>query len=255
MTESDRKEFIAQLLALGELFGKELSSAAMEMYFQALKPYSIDKIKKAVVQITRTHIYNTMPRPAEFIQFIDPPEDIDEKARLAMDKAFDMMEQHGAYATVAFDDPVIYVVIDRCYGGWIEFCNSRRIIDNEKDDHFWRKQFLDEYKIRHRVAMREGGCDAPKYLMGLQDSTNNQLGHDRKIIVVQRLGHEPIVVPYRKVEIDNDRQPKHIAELLPKLPDDTSNVKHLPDKLSQAERDALTPAERKIIEDTDGALF
>lgn len=225
MLDQDKEEFAKQILVLGELYDKKLSIAIVELYFEALKAYPIEKIKLAITHIVQTHVYNTMPKPAEFIQFIEPPEDIDEKARLAMDKAFDMMEQHGAYATVAFDDPVIHVVIDRCYGGWIEFCNSRRIIDNEKDDHFWRKQFLNEYKIRYRVAMREGGCDAPKYLMGLQDSTNNQLGHDRKIIVVQRLGHEPMVVPYRKLEIDNDRQPKQIAELLSEIerPDNGRN--------------------------------
>lgn len=226
MIENDRNEFVQQLLALGELFGKKLSDAATEMYFAALKPYPIEKIKEAAVQIIRGHIYNTMPKPAEFIQFIDPPEDVDDRARLAMDKAFDMMEQYGAYATVAFDDPVIHVLIDRRYGGWVEFCNSRRYIDNEKDDHFWRKEFLDDYKMRYRVAMREEGYDAPRYLTGLQNSTNNQLGYDSETIVVHRLGHEPMVIPYRRVEIENDGQPKQIAELLPEIEKPISDDPH-----------------------------
>jgi hypothetical protein len=193
------------------------------MYFAALKPYPIEKIKEAAVQIIRGHVYNTMPKPAEFIQFIDPPEDLDDKARLAMDKAFDMMEQYGAYATVAFDDPIIHILIQRCYGSWIEFCNTRRGVDNEKDDHFWRKQFLDEYKMRYRVAVREGDYRTSQYLIGLLDSTNSQSGCHNKTVVVHRLGQKPTTEPYKNIQIESN-QPKQIAGLLPKLSDDAVDV-------------------------------
>jgi hypothetical protein len=77
--------------------------------------------------------------------------------------------------------------------------------------------------MRHRVAMREGSCDAPKYLIGLQDSTNSQSGYHNKTVVVHRLGQKPTTEPYKNIQIESN-QPKQIAGLLPKLSDDAVDV-------------------------------
>ena len=49
---------------------------------------------------------------------------------------------HGSYKTVIFDDPVIHIILDRHFGGWIKFCE----MTIEDMDNFFKFEFEKIYK-------------------------------------------------------------------------------------------------------------
>lgn len=64
MTLDDFAEFDKVIVGLAELHGKELSAAAIKLYFTALRHWSLDDVKRAAVQLLRTSKF--MPKPQDF---------------------------------------------------------------------------------------------------------------------------------------------------------------------------------------------
>ncbi|MFH1891569.1 MAG: DUF6475 domain-containing protein [Candidatus Zixiibacteriota bacterium] len=171
---NEKRERIAEMLIhLSEIFDKETSESLIKIYISCLEIYPWDKIEAATMHIIRTKTFNKFPLPAEFIQYIDPPEDMDVRVHCAMVKVFDMMERFGAYSSVEFDDPIIHHVLVHLHGGWVEACNSRRSRRTETDDRFWRRDFETTYA---RIA-RSGSHAEPPPLIGLLNKQNEESGY------------------------------------------------------------------------------
>jgi hypothetical protein len=145
MTDSDKPEFLKLLMAMAELFQRNLSESAIEMYFQALRDYDIRQIQNAAGVILKTKTFHKFPLPGEFIEVIEPQFDPEVRATQVLEIVFDAMESYGAYATVQFDDPVIHKVIEYL-GGWAMFVNGRRECKTDTQDRFWRMEFTKAYR-------------------------------------------------------------------------------------------------------------
>jgi len=71
-----RTDFVKLLSALCELYGKELSLMAIDIYYETLKGYSYEQVSKAFNAIARVNKYNCVPKPAEIIENIEDRKNI-----------------------------------------------------------------------------------------------------------------------------------------------------------------------------------
>ena len=134
MTENERVVFIEILTGLGEIYDKKMSTIVLEMYWEALKPYPLDDIKQATNNIVRTHKYATFPKPAEFIEYIDPPQDAEAKAELMTEEFYNRFNESG-YESFEWEDPVLAMTVQH-YGGWHQVIAQYPRHD-EKEAKFW----------------------------------------------------------------------------------------------------------------------
>lgn len=75
----NRTKFVKLLSAVCELYGKELSLMAIDIYYETLKEYSYEQINKAFNSVARTNKYNCIPKPAEIIENIEDRKNISYK--------------------------------------------------------------------------------------------------------------------------------------------------------------------------------
>lgn len=152
MNENERTQFVEIMAGLGEIYDKLFSKVAIEMYWDALKPYSLDDIKRATSNIVRTHKYATFPKPAEFIEYIDPPQDAEMKAELMTEEFYAQFAGSG-YESFEWQDPILAMTVAH-YGGWHSVL-AQYPRDNEKDAMFWMKDFKKTYAafLRHPRRM------------------------------------------------------------------------------------------------------
>ena len=145
MNESEKVNFLEMLTGMAEIFDKKLSEVVIEIYWQALKQYPLDGFKKAVNNIVQQHKYSYFPRPAEFIEYITPPEALEFKAELGLAEWIDAYCNVGEGGNPEFDDSVVALVCQH-YGGWLAICNSFPRCGTDKDQEFWFKDFKNVYR-------------------------------------------------------------------------------------------------------------
>jgi hypothetical protein len=114
----DEKQFCKKLLALAELFDKELSQAVIGFYVSALEEFSDSEIDSALK--TAALKCKFFPKPAELIELVNGPQE--EQSLLAWEQLTAAVQLHGAYDSVMFADTKITRVVE-ALGGWITVCN------------------------------------------------------------------------------------------------------------------------------------
>lgn len=140
---------IAEIITLmAELYGKTLSRGAIGLYCTVLAEYPIEKIEAAAANILKTHKYATIPKPAEFIEFIEPPDKVEHNAAEALRIMEETMIIAGSYQSIVLKDTVLQSVI-QYYGGWPQICDETRTMD-DTEYSFFRKEFTRLYKIYSR---------------------------------------------------------------------------------------------------------
>jgi len=182
MQSQEKPEFFEILAGLSEIFDKVLSKPTLEIYWNALKEYTIDDFKKATNNIVRTYKYASFPKPAEFIEYINPLQDIEAKAEFAMDEFWEHFNDSG-HESFEWGDPVLAMTVEH-YGGWGMILDTMPR-DNLKDQIFWIKDFKKTYAIfvrfpRKKVRLR---------FIGLFESDNTAKGY-----LTDGMGH-PIPLP------------------------------------------------------------
>lgn len=72
MNDTDKKQFAYLMAGVGEAFQKDLSKPALRIYWEVLKPYTLEEVEQAVFKLLKTRtITGTIPVPAEIIQAMD----------------------------------------------------------------------------------------------------------------------------------------------------------------------------------------
>lgn len=169
MKKEDKKEFGKILVVTGEIYDKQITASLIKVYFEVLKDYTLDELKRALeLHIKDREEGKFFPRPSNFINQIEADEGV--LAILAWDKAYKGIKQGAYYDTMIFDDPVIHMVITQM-GGWIEF--SDLLI---KDTPYRRAEFIKLYK-----HFQKHPIDAPKRLAGFHEMNNRREGYLKDI--------------------------------------------------------------------------
>jgi hypothetical protein len=149
MESRDKQTFFEIMAGLSEIYDREISKASFEIYWEALNAYPLDKVKKAVNHIVATHKFPGLPKPAEFIEFINPPEDLDARAEMAVNELLKHLAS-GGYFNFEFDDPVLAATINHLGGFHEVLCRFPKFADQEREQIFWLKDFKQIYKIYAR---------------------------------------------------------------------------------------------------------
>lgn len=142
MQENEKTKFFEILSVLSEVYDKTLSGPALELYWNALKEYPLSDAEKAANNIVRTHKYATFPKPAEFIEFIDPPQEAEMKAELMTEEFYARFAGSG-YESFEWQDPVLAMTVQH-YGGWHGIL-AVYPKDDIRDAKFWMMDFKKMY--------------------------------------------------------------------------------------------------------------
>lgn len=155
---------------LEDIYNKKLSKATIGMYWDILKPFPIEKVRETAQRIIENHVYNTMPKPAEFIKYLNPPKNVEALAFTALREVENAFPDNG-YSSICFDDPLIHHVIDNL-GGWVRVCEETYHMD-DKEYSIWKYGFMARYKAF---------CDSPPQrpvprLLGTHEIGNTEKGY------------------------------------------------------------------------------
>lgn len=168
MTQVDFSQFSALIQAMAECYGQSLSAQGIALRYKLLEQFDFADVEKAAMSIMSTRKYTSMPTPADFLEHIGGG-NIDDKAEVEAGKVLAAIERHGAYVSVAFDDPTTQAVIMQAYGGWVRLCETCGVEESEK---WFRKDFAKIWAAYSRQGVKHTG-----HLPGLFELTNCSNGH------------------------------------------------------------------------------
>ena len=115
MDQKNKREFLDLMSALAENYSKKFSQLSLEIYWNVLKSLTLEEFRKAVNHLAATRVYSTFPLPAEFINAVHPPSDLELQAAAASTELRQRL--NDPYTSFRFADPVIGEVVN-LLGGW-----------------------------------------------------------------------------------------------------------------------------------------
>jgi hypothetical protein len=158
MQRNDYQKFLQALTAVAEVYGKEMSEAAITMWWKLLEQYDIERVTKALYLCVSNPDYgHFMPKPADVIRAIQGT--TTDRASIAWGKVLSAMSEVGAYQAVVFDDPAIHAAIEDC-GGWSKLCRTE-----SKELGFVQHRFCGS----HKAYTTKGQFDYPRVMLGDRD--------------------------------------------------------------------------------------
>jgi len=132
MESSDRQKFIEVVIGFAELKGKQLSAPALELYWAALKDWSLDEFKAAASYLLKTTEF--MPTPNSF-------EELRRAGRLTAGEAWSMVLEHakGEWRQGVIGEPLVDKAV-QILGGYreIAMCDTSKL-------GFLERRFCDHY--------------------------------------------------------------------------------------------------------------
>lgn len=167
MKSNDSARFRACLLALSELYGREVSEAVASIWWKALARFEIDAVEGAFQRhFTNPDVGQYPPKPADIVRMLEGTSlDSSMVAWAKVDKA---VRAVGTYASVAFDDALVHRVLHDM-GGWIGL--------GQKTEDEW--PFVgNEFRARyHAYRSRQEAPEYPARLVGIAEADNGRKGY------------------------------------------------------------------------------
>jgi len=120
MKDNEEGEFLTQMTGVCELYAKKSSPQFLALYWQALKVYELEDVKRAL----RGHMMNAdngqfMPKPADIVRYLDGGSTT--RAAKAWAKVHYAIRCVGGGDTVVLDDPIAHAALEGL-GSWPEIC-------------------------------------------------------------------------------------------------------------------------------------
>ena len=171
MERSQSEALFFMLEAISKMNNRELTAEIFKFWLAALDSFAFEDIKNAFNRFIQTE--SRMPQPADILKIIRGSGE--DKALAALMKVEKAMDEHGAYATVVFDDPAIHATI-QSLGGWIKTCRQ-----TEYEFTWWKKEFRERYEHFDQYGLPP---DIPAQLAGIFDQANLPLGENSQKPVV-----------------------------------------------------------------------
>lgn len=152
----------------------ELTPEQLNIYKVLLDDIPDEKFVAGIKTMLRERPYANIPSPGDIRKYCmeTREEDLDIRVAIARNKIKKAMNSVGTYVTVAFDDPIIHLVI-RDFGGWIKLGMK----DIEEFENLLKWDFPKLYKA---YATRKN-ADIPLMLEGkADDKTVKYIGNEEK---------------------------------------------------------------------------
>lgn len=165
MIEVDRERFAKALYGTFEVYSKECSEMLINIWWAALKPYSIDDVCKGLTRhITDTERGQFPPKPADIVRFFEVSEkqeleNIRGQAEMQWLAVMKAISDCGKYRTPKFKDPLTAACVSSL-GGWTYFCDL-----SMKELEFMQKRFVTTYTDFERKPLDQLPC----HIAGLED--------------------------------------------------------------------------------------
>lgn len=166
MTLAEKPQFLTALVGMAEVYGRDLSPAALECYWLAVEPYPLAAVTPAfAAHLQDPDTGQFFPKPADLLRQLGggPTKDL---AALAWVKVERALRSVGAYQTVVFDDPIIMMALGDM-GSWPALCHTL-----EAEIPFKAREFQQLYA----AYLKRPKGDYPRSLPGLLDQTNAPQG-------------------------------------------------------------------------------
>ncbi len=203
MQNSDRESFGKLIVAVGELYNRELSSAVIKLYWKVLSRFDwVDVLKAFECHVEDTDAGHFMPKPADIIRAIEGSNQC--KGLGAWSKVECAIRLVGPYSSVVFDDSIIHIVLAEM-GGWIRICQS-----SEKDLPFVSKEFQTRYTgFKYRtpksyVKQLTGLSAHRNSLLGFEAQSPTLIGNEKKAqLVLQGGGDKPLSITIKDLVSNN----------------------------------------------------
>lgn len=166
MIDKDRPAFMLLIADVHGFYGKDFSTFAGNVWWQALGPFDFAAVKDAL----NKHCVNVdngqfMPKPADIIRTLEGS--TQDTALLAWAKVDRAVRTVGVNSTVVFDDALIHAVIDDM-GGWTPLGSKP-----EEEWPFVRNEFVNRYR---GYRSRQVTPAYPRTLIGRFEAQNSQQG-------------------------------------------------------------------------------
>ena len=117
MNIDEFEKFHDGMVGVMSFYGKDLSRFALDVWWSALRNYDLAAVTQAFNRwLSNPDQGQFQPKPADVIKMLSGS--TQDKAFAAWAKVDRAVRSVGAYASVAFDDPIIHRVIHDM-GGWV----------------------------------------------------------------------------------------------------------------------------------------
>jgi hypothetical protein len=196
MTKDDLSEFAGLMAMLDMAFDKDASELRVEVYWQGLRQFDLEDVKRAVRRGIETASF--YPKVAELRQMIQG--DAESMAVLAWREVMRTIDRVGTYCSVAFADPVIHFAIENLEG-WTAIGQWTK-----EDSPYRERDFIRLYEIgiKREITWRDVGEHLPGFIEMANKGTP---GYDRFTPEIERaqclyLTHQR----RRELEAGSDRQ-------------------------------------------------
>lgn len=161
----NKERFVVTLTGLCDLYGKIPSEFIFDTYYAIFQDYDNQAFEGAINTCLKNRVYNTLPKPAEILEYLEGTKD--DKALAAWLQAKEAVRKVGYYQTPDFQDPAIsHAIVE--LGGWMEFCSAP-----VEELPFIEKRFMDLYRL-----FLKRGVNVPTRLIGFIELKNLEKGHN-----------------------------------------------------------------------------
>lgn len=165
MRDHEKRAFGEAIAAAAELYGRQVGTPLVRLYWETLKHYELGDVTRALQQhMTDPDTGQFMPKPADVVRILEGSKET--RSALAWTKVVQAIGRVGQYESVTFDDPLIHAVVQDM-GGWIELCSM-----TDRDAPF-RGQ---EFERRYRAYCVQPPGEYPPRLIGASEAHNGQHG-------------------------------------------------------------------------------
>ena len=166
MDDSNKKDFAVLFYGTGELYDKPVTKNLLQLYFNALKTFSMDEITAGV----NAHMMDSkhgsfFPKPADIVRHLQTGDlSAENKAELAWAQVIREMRVTGSYGSLKLDDRQALAAV-KSLGSWKQLCAST------VDEMTWKKkEFISMYETYEKTPLDM----LPSSLPGLIDLQNHK---------------------------------------------------------------------------------
>lgn len=168
MNQHDYAQFVTIWSACHDVYGRSQSEGAIDISFQALQRFDIQDISLALTaHMNDPEGGRFAPKPADIVRQIEGGSEA--RALAAWSKVERAIGAAGPWASVAFDDAIIHVVLEEM-GGWPKVCDV-----TEKELPFMRNEFTKRYQ----GFITQTGVAYQQHMIGLEELHN---GAERRVL-------------------------------------------------------------------------
>ena len=149
MDDSSKKDFAVLFYGTGELYDKPVTKNLLQLYFNALKTFSMDEITAGV----NAHMMDSkhgsfFPKPADIVRHLQAGDiSTENKAELAWAQVVREIRVTGSYGSLKLDDKQALASV-KALGSWKQLCAST------VDEMTWKKkEFISMYETYEKTPL------------------------------------------------------------------------------------------------------